>query len=403
MKKLRFLPILLAMLTALSGCSFLVVNEERDGAQIVAKVNDETITKKEVYDYVGYTWDDVVAADDKATRQSNKEQALEVLISRKVILQKAKEEGFYTFSTDEKKEIEDTVASYTQSVYDEALAKYKKEAETDSSIDPEKKAQEDVDAYLKNLGYTKDDLVKQEEDGKAYTKLEASITDTVEVADADVQSAYDTELSSQQTSYDATPTQLISDDLDGKTILYYPNADFVRVRQILIKLPDDTVSEIQQYRTDGNDTEADSLRDSALKDIAAKANEALTKAKATGADLEALITEYGEDPGMESRTNGYPVTKDYTGYVEGFTEGAMALTEVGKPSDLIVTDYGYHILWLTEKPAKGAVAYDSVKDALKENTLSTKKDETWSTTVTGWITDLEDSGKLVRYTNRLAD
>ncbi len=403
MKKLRFLPILFALLIVLSGCSFIEVNAERDGAQIVAKVNDETITKKEVYDYVGYTWDDEVKANDKDTRQYYKEQALEVLISRMVILQKAKEEGYYTFSSDEKKEIEDTVAGYTQSVYDEALEKYKKEAETDTSIDPEKKAQEDVDAYLKNLGYTKDELVKQEEDGKAYTKLQASITDAVELTDDDVQSAYDTELSSQQTSYDTTPAQLISDDLDGKTILYYPNADFVRVRQILIKLPDDTVTEIQQYRTDGNDAEAEALRDSALKEIAAKAAEVLEKAKATGADLEALITEYGEDPGMESRTNGYPVTKDYTGYVEGFTEAAMSLTEIGKPSDLVATDYGYHIMWLTEKPAKGAVAYDSVKDALKETTLADKKDEAWSTAVSGWITGLEDSGKLVRYTKRLAD
>ena len=403
MKRIPFFALLLAASLALSSCSMLTVNPERDGAQIVATVNGENITKKQVYDAAGFTWEDKVEDYQKDDRQTAKEQALETLIGQKVILQKAKDEGFYNFTEDEKKKINDNVTSYTQSIYDSSLSKYQDQAKTDSSIKPEELAQKDVDDYLASIGYTHDKLVQEEQDNTAYNKLKDSITSTVNPTDEDIQTGYNDKLAAQKTSYDASPSQLITDDLNGETILYYPNADFVRVRHILIKIPDDVYQQISQLRTDGKDTEADSMRDTALKAIAAKANEALAKAKAPGADLEALIKEYGEDPGMTSRTDGYPIYKDYTGYVKGFTEAALTLTELNVPSDLVPTDFGYHIMWLTEKPAQGAVPFDQVKDAMKTAVTTDKQNEAWSTQVNDWITALEADKKITKNVGRLRD
>lgn len=80
-----------------------------------------------------------------------------------------------------------------------------------------------------------------------------------------------------------------------------------------------------------------------------KAEEVLEKAKTTN-NFEALVTEYGEDPGMTANPEGYLITKG--GYtldgqsqmVEPFTKGAFAV-EPGKVNpELVESDFGWHII-----------------------------------------------------------
>ena len=61
-----------------------------------------------------------------------------------------------------------------------------------------------------------------------------------------------------------------------------------------------------------------------------------------GSDFDALIAEYGWDPGMEYYTDGYTMTKN-SAYVEEFLNAAFELG-VGETSQIVETDYGYHIL-----------------------------------------------------------
>ncbi len=79
----------------------------------------------------------------------------------------------------------------------------------------------------------------------------------------------------------------------------------------------------------------------------ALANEIAAKATA-GEDFDALIQQYGEDPGMTSVPYGYIIDQNgYTttgsGMVSEFTAGSIAL-EVGGVSAPIKTDYGFHII-----------------------------------------------------------
>lgn len=87
------------------------------------------------------------------------------------------------------------------------------------------------------------------------------------------------------------------------------------------------------------------------EDYAAKqsfANEIAARAK-SGEDFDALIKNYGEDPGMESMVHGYIIDRD--GYttdgqsqmMQEFTDGSIAL-EVGEVSDPVKTSYGFHII-----------------------------------------------------------
>ncbi len=109
-------------------------------------------------------------------------------------------------------------------------------------------------------------------------------------------------------------------EMDGK---------YVRAKHILIQFPQDAEKD-----ENGN------IKDSAKAETLAKANSVLEKVKA-GEDFDALIAEYGEDPGMTTNPDGYYFT---TGeMVEPFEKSAFEL-EVGETSDLVETSYGYHIL-----------------------------------------------------------
>jgi len=79
----------------------------------------------------------------------------------------------------------------------------------------------------------------------------------------------------------------------------------------------------------------------------AKAEEVAKRAKA-GEDFDALVAEFGEDPGMTQSKGGYVM--DMQGYtptgsmmVQEFTTASVALP-VGGVSDIVKSDFGFHII-----------------------------------------------------------
>ena len=62
---------------------------------------------------------------------------------------------------------------------------------------------------------------------------------------------------------------------------------------------------------------------------------------AAGEDFDALVAEYGKDPGMERNKDGYVFT--YGEMVKPFEEAAFALEE-GGVSRPVKSDFGYHII-----------------------------------------------------------
>ena len=107
------------------------------------------------------------------------------------------------------------------------------------------------------------------------------------------------------------------------------------------------------------------------------ADEVLAKVKA-GGDFDALIQEYGEDPGMTSNPDGYMIDKD--GYsvvpasqqqsqqgsgkmVDEFTKGVFSVA-VGQTTDLVETSFGWHIIKRMPLPTEGEL-YDSAIATVK--------------------------------------
>ena len=91
----------------------------------------------------------------------------------------------------------------------------------------------------------------------------------------------------------------------------------------------------------GAATERKRTREEAKK----RAEEALTKLR-IGADFDALVKEYTDEPGGVER-NGDLGVFDRSTMVKTFAEAAFVL-QVGQVSDIVETVYGFHIIKRTE-------------------------------------------------------
>ncbi len=143
--------------------------------------------------------------------------------------------------------------------------------------------------------------------------------------------AYKTQLSEKEDSPIAPKYEAI----EAKT-----KEDYAQVKHVLIlSQPEELVD------AEGKEIDAEKYK----KDAKAKADEVLKKAVA-GEDFEALIKEYGEDPGMESNADGYIIDKD--GYtldgqgqmVSEFTEGTFKVSAGEVNAELVESSYGWHII-----------------------------------------------------------
>lgn len=105
----------------------------------------------------------------------------------------------------------------------------------------------------------------------------------------------------------------------------------VRVRHILLTTVDETRAPLAQE-----------AQDAALK----VAEEVLAKVK-NGEDFVSLVAEYSQDPGSVETGGEYTFSR-MDGFAPEFTEAAYTI-EAGKTSDLVKTDFGYHIILVEEK------------------------------------------------------
>lgn len=122
--------------------------------------------------------------------------------------------------------------------------------------------------------------------------------------------------------------------------------------------------------------------DKKTKDEAKKfAEKVLKEAKAGVKDPKSfteLVKKYSDDEGSKKRGGdlGYfERTEEGGKMVKPFSDGAFALKEVGEISDLVDSEFGFHIIKLTGKKEKVEKSFEDVKKNI-ENTLKTEKRKT---------------------------
>ncbi len=112
--------------------------------------------------------------------------------------------------------------------------------------------------------------------------------------------------------------------------------------------------------------------DAEVEEIRQKAEDVLKQAK-KGAKFEDLAKKYSEDPGTKDKGGDLGwLTQGQT--VPEFEKTAFGLDK-GKMSDLVKTQYGFHIIKVLDKETAHTKPFDEVKDSIKVPLLLAKTDK----------------------------
>lgn len=415
-----------------TGCQVATKNEDRaaikqeeQAAKIAMKINGEEITNGEytnMYIRVANFYAQLgMDLTQPAEIENLKTAVHDEVLKKELVLQNAKKEGLDKLTEEEQSEIDTEYDKF----FDDNLNLFKDQVtqqNPDVTEDDEitKRATEMLDTEMKKAGMTKENVKQDMVDEKVFDKMYNKVRDAVEISDDEVKTYYDEKLKEQEAAIKDDAAAF--EQFDGQGLSVVAPEGYFYVKHILIsKAESESAEELTQVQTElqqnytelGKLNAEDKIKNAAeitaleikikeqetkiadLEKIAyapalERANEAIQKLKA-GADFDALIEEYGEDPGMQNeptKTKGYLMSKDNQQFVKEFVDGAMSLVSVGDYSQTPVkSDFGYHIIKKVSLVTPGVKSLDEVREALKEAALEEKKAKEWDDTMTKWIDD----------------
>ena len=264
-----------------------------------------------------------------------------------------------------------------------------------------------------------EDLVKQ---GLVEEKFRKLITDGISASPAEIQQEFKSQNEKVKLDYvlikpedlesKITPTE--SDikayyeqnkakfQIPEKRVIRYALLDLTQLRQNTVVTDDELKvvyqQNIQQFQvpnrvhaqhillmTVGGKTDAE------VAEIKKKAEDILAQAKKKGANFEDLAKKYSEDPGSKAKGGDLGwVVQGQT--VPEFEKAAFSLNK-GEISDLIKTQYGFHIIKVLDKETAHTKTFDEVKDTLRPNYLLNKVDQEASKTADQISADIRQSNK----------
>ena len=131
--------------------------------------------------------------------------------------------------------------------------------------------------------------------------------------------------------------------------------------------------------------------DAEVAEIRKKAEDVLAQAKKKGANFEELAKKYSEDPG--SKTKGGDLGWVLQGQMVPEFEKATFSLNKGETSDLIKTQYGFHIIKVIDKETAHTKPFDEVKDSLRPQFLLNKVEQEAAKTADQMSADIRQSNK----------
>jgi len=187
-----------------------------------------------------------------------------------------------------------------------------------------------------------------------------------------------------------------------KRVIRYALLDLTQLRQNTVVTDDELKAvyqqNIQQFQVP-NRVHAEHIllmtvggkTDAEVAEIKKKAEDILAQAKKKGANFEDLAKKYSEDPGSKAKGGDLGwVLQGQT--VPEFEKAAFSLNK-GEISDLIKTQYGFHIIKVLDKETAHTKTFDEVKDTLRPNYLLNKVDQEASKTADQISADIRQSNK----------
>jgi len=187
-----------------------------------------------------------------------------------------------------------------------------------------------------------------------------------------------------------------------KRVVRYGLSDLARSRANTVVSDDELKAlyqqNIQQYQVP-NRVHAEHIllttvgkTDAEVAEIKAKGEDILAQAKKKGANFEDLAKKYSEDPG--SKTKGGDLGWIVQGQtVPEFEKAAFSLPK-GEVSDLIRTQYGFHIIKVLDKETAHTKPFDEVKETLRTPLLLQKADAQEESIADKMSSEIRQSNKV---------
>ncbi len=439
MKKQTLIALLIAAALILSGCSLNTVDKTADGNQVILKVGNRTLTKNEVSSQV-YNAQQYYAMYQQYGLVSEVpdvrellEQAITSSTERFVLLNKAEQMDELKLTDEELAEAAETAKHNFDHLIEDVESTY---ITSDATGDAR---HEEAVAYAKAHGFgdLETYLTAAKED-KLVEKITEFIHKGVTVTEEDLQAKLEELAAANKASYDADPAAYGTAVSNG-TAVYYAPEGYRYVKHILIQFNEedteavsaasealntaktaadsaasalasaqsalDTAAEgadktalqtaLDEAKAAADAANADveaatasyeSAKAAAAANIQAKADEVYALVTKEGADFDALMAQYGEDPGMKrapAMTTGYAVCAT-SSYVPEFLAASLALEKVGDISGEVVTEYGIHIIKYEAEIPAGTVALDSVRESLTSTLTTEKEDAAYAEALKEW-------------------
>jgi peptidyl-prolyl cis-trans isomerase D len=132
--------------------------------------------------------------------------------------------------------------------------------------------------------------------------------------------------------------------------------------------------------------------DAEVAEIKKKAEDLLAQAKKKGANFEDLAKKYSEDPGSKAKGGDLGwIVQGQT--VPEFEKAAFSLNK-GETSDLIKTQYGFHIIKVLDKETAHTLTFDEVKDKIRPQFLLNKADQQAANAAQQISSEIRQSNKV---------
>lgn len=277
-------------------------------------------------------------------------------------------------------QFEDSVTEYMASVYGEDI--------------PDKEyADKYAEAleYFATLGFEKEEYVSDSLTYDAYEALLAGMD--FPVSEEEIFNTFNETVEEQKSVITSVTVYEYYTAL-GYSVLYRPEG-YRGITHILLTADDALTT---AYKEADGDEAKQAAADAIIESLRARIDEIYARLDG-GESFEALIAEYGEDPGMTGDTllEGYPVHRDSTTYMQEFTDGAFADTmqSVGDVSDPVVTSYGVHILhYLRDIPGGAVDMTDEMRESIHEYLVQNAQSvqiQAWRDELTVEYTDAYDA------------
>jgi len=190
--------------------------------------------------------------------------------------------------------------------------------------------------------------------------------------------------------------------IPDKRIVRYGLLDLSQIRQNTTVTDDELKAiyqkNIQQYEVP-NRVHAEHIlffttgkTDAEVAEIKRHAEDVLAQTRKKGANFEDLAKKYSEDPGSKTKGGdlGWLLEKQT---VPEFEKTAFSLPK-GEISDLIRTQYGFHIIKVLDKETAHTKPFDEVRDSIRLPLVLQKVDDQAATISDKMASDIRQSNKI---------